>query len=214
MVAQYGFYFNANECIGCRTCVMACKDKNDAPFGEKNRRVYDYGGGTWEVDANGVSENKDFFIYYLSESCNHCAAPACIAVCAVEAIIKREDGIVYIDPEVCIGCGACVPACPFGAPYLSEVTGVAKKCDFCLDLIDEGEEPFCVRSCSMRCLKFGELADLQAEYGTLDTYPPMPSNAGTGPSVVITPCRLNPDASLPGAILNAPEEIISETNVV
>ena len=213
MVTQYGFYFNADECIGCRTCAMACKDKNDMPFGEKFRKVYDYGGGSWDVDANGVVQTKDVFTYYLSASCNHCAAPACITACAVGAIIKREDGIVYIDPETCIGCGSCIPACPYGAPYMSDATGLGRKCDYCMDLIDLGEEPFCTRSCTMRCLKFGELADLQAEYGTLDNYGPIPAGTGTGPSLVLVPCRLNPDGALPGAILNAPEEITSETFV-
>jgi anaerobic dimethyl sulfoxide reductase subunit B (iron-sulfur subunit) len=213
MATQYGFYFNANECIGCRTCVMACKDKNNLPIGEKYRRVYDYGGGSWEIDDKGATRNKDFFIYYLSASCNHCAAPACLTVCPVSAIIKREDGIVYIDQETCIGCSACVAACPYDAPYVSGITGVAHKCDLCRDLIDQGDEPMCVKSCTIRSLKHGELDELKAVYGDLDNYPPIPADTGTGPSVVFTPFRFNPDGTLPGAILNAPEEIVSETQM-
>jgi anaerobic dimethyl sulfoxide reductase subunit B (iron-sulfur subunit) len=211
VVTQYGFYHNTNECVGCKVCVVSCKDKNNLPLGEKYRRVYDYSGGDWAVDKNGLMSIKDFFVYSVSEGCNHCAAPACIASCPVGAIIKREDGIVYINQTNCIGCGACLAACPFDAPYISDVTGVAQKCDFCMDYIDDGEPPVCVAACPLRCLQYGELADLQAKYGDLATVSPLPENPGTGPSTVFTRSRLNPDGALTGATLNAPEEINSKT---
>jgi anaerobic dimethyl sulfoxide reductase subunit B (iron-sulfur subunit) len=211
VVTQYGFYHNTNECIGCKMCIVACKDKNDLPVGEKYRRVYDYANCGWEVSDTGVVNKKDFFIYSLSVGCNHCAAPACIASCPVEAIIKREDGIVYIDETLCIGCGSCVTACPFGAPYVSTATGVAHKCDFCMDLIDNGENPVCVQSCPVRCINYGELEGLQSTYGDVDQVAPLPEDPGTGPSVVFTRSRFNPDGSLSGEVLNAPEEIQSET---
>jgi anaerobic dimethyl sulfoxide reductase subunit B (iron-sulfur subunit) len=192
---------------------MSCKDKNNLPFGEKYRRVYDYGGGSWDVDDRCVVRNNNFFLYYLSLACNHCAAPACITVCPVDAISKRNDGIVSIDQGKCIGCGSCVTACPYGASYVSEITGVAHKCDFCKDLIDQGDEPMCIKSCTMRCLKYGELEDLRAIYGSLDSYPPVSANTDTGPSVVFTPCRLDPNGTLPGVILNSPEEIVSKTYI-
>jgi anaerobic dimethyl sulfoxide reductase subunit B (iron-sulfur subunit) len=213
MVAQYGFYVNTNECLGCRMCIIACKDKNDLPVGEKFRRVYDYSGGAWTVD-NGVMNISGLFSYAVTSGCNHCAAPACIAACPVSAIEKREDGIVWLDEEACIGCGACVPACPFDAPYMSKVTSVARKCDFCKDLIDNGENPVCVQSCPLRCLEYGELEELKAAHPeAVDVVAPLPEDANTGPSSLYTRHRMNPNGSLPGEIRNQPEEIISEAFV-
>jgi anaerobic dimethyl sulfoxide reductase subunit B (iron-sulfur subunit) len=213
VVTQYGFYHNNNECIGCKMCIVACKDKNDLPLGEKYRRVYDYGGGSWDIDETGAMRSNNFFTYSVSIACNHCASPACFAVCPVGAIVKRPDGIVYIEKENCIGCEACIPACPYDAPYMSQISSVANKCDLCMDLIDAGENPVCVQSCPMRCLEYGELEELKAAHGDVNAVPPVPENTGTEPSVVFTRNRLNPDGTLPGEIINAPEEILSETVV-
>ncbi|MDR0514575.1 MAG: 4Fe-4S dicluster domain-containing protein [Coriobacteriaceae bacterium] len=211
MTTQYGFYHNNDECIGCKMCIVSCKDKNDLPLGEKFRRVYDFGGGTWASPTDGTFSPKDFFLYSVSVACMHCAAPICMASCPVEAITKRDDGIVSIDQNTCIGCGACVTACPLGAPYMSTATGTARKCDLCKDLIDKGEDPVCVASCPLRCLEYGELAELQRAHGTVDSVAPLPKDAGTGPSIVFTRHRFNPDGTLPGKVLNAPEEVESAT---
>jgi anaerobic dimethyl sulfoxide reductase subunit B (iron-sulfur subunit) len=212
MAVQYGFYHNNDTCIGCKVCIVACKDKNDLPLGEKYRRVYDYAGGTWEIDGGGACVPKDCFTYSVSIACNHCAAPACIAVCPVDSIIRRDDGIVWIDATTCIGCGSCVTACPYGAPYVSAATGVAQKCDFCRSLVDKGETPACVAACSMRCLNYGELEELKKMYGdAVDWVAPLPEDTGTGPSSLFTRSRLNPDGTLPGEVPNAPEEIESAT---
>jgi anaerobic dimethyl sulfoxide reductase subunit B (iron-sulfur subunit) len=211
VVTQYGFYHNNDECIGCKMCIVACKDKNDLPLGEKYRRVYDCAGGSWDVDDAVVMTNNGFFTYSTSVACNHCASPACFAACAAGAIIKRPDGIVYIDADLCIGCEACIPACPYGAPYMSQITSLARKCDFCMDLIDAGENPVCVQSCPMRCLQYGELEELRAAHGDVDAVQPIPADTGTAPSVVFTRHRDNPDGTRPGEIMNAPEEIVSET---
>ena len=211
MTTQYGFYHNNDICIGCRVCVIACKDKYNLPLGEKFRRVYDYGGGSWETDETGVSRSKGMFVYAVSTACMHCAVPMCFASCPVGAIIKRDDGIVYIDAETCIGCDACMAACPYGVPYLSAESGVARKCDFCMDYIDNGEDPACVASCPLRCLHYGEYEELKSTYGEINQVEPLPRDTSTDPSVVFTRSRFNPDGSLPGSILNAPEEIESKT---
>lgn len=211
-MTQMGFYHNTDICIGCKACIISCKDKNDLPLGEKFRRVYDYAGCDWEVDANGVCTPSNTFAYSVSVACNHCDSPACEAVCPTGSIVKREkDGIVLRDESTCIGCGSCVQACPYGASYVSAATNTARKCDFCADLIDQGEVPYCVASCSMRCLDFGDIDELRAKYGDVSTIAPLPEDTSTGPNVVFSPSRLNPDGALKGTLLNEDQELVSET---
>ncbi len=212
-MAQIGFYHNNDLCISCKACMIACKDKNDLPLGEKYRRVYEYAKCDWDVDAQGVCKQSNFYAYSVSMACNHCAEPACLSVCPVSAIIKREqDGVVYIDTVACIGCGACVPACPYEVPYMSAVTNVAQKCDFCRDLIDNGETPQCVAACATRCLNYGDLEGLQSTYpDAVATVPPISDSLATGPSVLFTKHRLNPSGTANGVLTSMPEELLSET---
>ena len=210
-MSPLGFHHNVDTCVGCKACIVACKDKNDLLLGEKYRRIYDYAGCTWDVTSDGVCTPSDAFVYSVSVACNHCALPACFASCPVGAIIKRDDGIVYIDETSCIGCEACIAACPYSAPYLSAATGIVHKCDFCMDLIDNGEDPVCVTACIMRALQYGEFDELKAEYGNVSTVMPLPDPDTTQPSIVFTPNRLNPDGSLPGQIINTAQELESVT---
>lgn len=207
-MSQWGFYHDANTCVGCKACVVACKDKNDLPLGVKLRRVWDYAGGTWTVGDDGICTHEGAFAYSLSGACMHCAKPACVANCPAGALIKRDDGIVYVDRNLCIACGTCAKACPYGQPVIDEEKGYARKCDFCRLLIDKGENPACVDACVTRALRYGELSELQAEFGTVNTLPPLPDDVSTGPSLVLTPSRLNPDGSLPGSVINEEEEIL------
>lgn len=211
-MAQIGFYHNNDECIGCKACVIACKDKNDLPLGEKYRKVYDYAKCEWNVDDQGVCVPSDYYAYSVSATCNHCEAPACLSVCPVGAIYKREeDGVVWIDEEACIGCEACVAACPFEAPYMSAATGVAHKCDFCIDLIDLGEIPQCVAACPARCLNYGDIEALRSSNEGLLSVPPISDNTSTGPSVVYKPSRMHPNGEADGLLTSTIEEITSET---
>jgi Fe-S-cluster-containing dehydrogenase component len=83
----------------------------------------------------------------------------------VEAIHQREDGIVLIDPEICIGCKACIEACPFGVMQFNSEEGVAEKCHLCYHRIDRGEKPACVDTCIGRCIHFGEVEELVNRFG-------------------------------------------------
>lgn len=114
---QYGFYFNGSRCIGCRTCVFACKDLNDLNTDFTFRHVYEYEGGTWMQD--GDAWMPDMFSYHVSQACNHCDDPACIEVCPTGAMHKDEEtGLVVVDADVCIGCGYCHMACPYNSPQV------------------------------------------------------------------------------------------------
>ncbi len=191
MAKQYAFYFDANSCNGCKACTIACKSKNDLPVGITWRRVYEYGGGSWNADANDPSlmVPNNIFAYAVSVACMHCENPLCMEVCPAAAITKTDDGIVLIDADKCIGCRYCEWACPYGAPQFDEDAGAMTKCNMCEDLVAKGEKPECVTACVMRAMDFGELDELRQKYGNENAIEPLPQAHYTNPALVITPHR-------------------------
>lgn len=149
---QLGFIHNNVDCIGCRACEIACKDKNGLAPGPRFRRVAYVEGGTY----------PDVYAYKVNMSCNHCAEPACLPTCPTGAIYKRQkDGIVDIDSSLCIGCRRCEAACPFGAPQFIPDQNIVSKCNMCVDEIDAGRKPYCVMACMMRVLDIGPIDKLR-----------------------------------------------------
>lgn len=149
---QYGFIHNNVDCIGCRACEIACKDKNGLNAGPRFRRVQYVEGGTF----------PDVYAYKVNVSCNHCAEPACLPTCPTGAIFKRKsDGIVDIDSTLCIGCRRCEAACPYGAPQFDVEENIVKKCNMCVDEIEAGRKPYCVMACMMRVLDIGPIDQLR-----------------------------------------------------
>jgi anaerobic dimethyl sulfoxide reductase subunit B (iron-sulfur subunit) len=148
---QLGFIHNNVDCIGCRACEIACKDKNGLPPGPRFRRVLYVEGGKY----------PDVYAYKINLSCNHCAEPACLPTCPTGAIFKRKaDGIVDIDSTLCIGCRRCEAACPYGAPQFDPEARIVKKCNLCVDEIEAGRKPYCVAACMMRVLDVGPIEKL------------------------------------------------------
>ena len=122
-MAQMAFYFNMNDCTGCKCCEVACKDKNELPIGTFFRRTTDYEGGLFPAVWSAT----------LTNGCNQCDNPACVAACPVGAIVKESKyGAVVQDHEACIGCQACVEACPYGQPVYFADEGKTRKCDSCI----------------------------------------------------------------------------------
>jgi anaerobic dimethyl sulfoxide reductase subunit B (iron-sulfur subunit) len=178
-VGQKGFYFDMTACIGCRTCQVACKDKNDLKVGTIFRQVTNFETGVFPKPG----------VYHFSSTCNHCADPKCVAGCPTKAMHKLENGIVDHDRSKCIGCRYCVWNCPYGVPKFIEELGKVSKCTFCQDLIGNGENPVCVDACPMRAIQWGELAELKAKYGreSVSDLPILPLSSVTGPSLLIKP---------------------------
>lgn len=155
---QLGFIHNNVDCIGCRACEIACKDKNGLPAGPRFRRVQYVEGGTY----------PEVFAFKINMSCNHCAEPACLPTCPTGAIFKRKDnGVVDIDSTLCIGCRKCEAACPFGAPQFNVELNIVQKCNMCIDELEVGRKPYCVSACMMRVLDIGPIDQLRD--GTYDT---------------------------------------------
>lgn len=157
-----GFYIDQSRCIGCGTCIVACKDWYDISAGPVSWR--------W---INIIEKGKypKLFVAFLSLSCLHCAEPSCIPACPVNAIFKRkEDGIVIVNQEACLGnmsCPTfCKDACPYGAPQFSAETGAKVQfCHLCINRWHERKKPICVEACPLRALDAGPLDELQIKYG-------------------------------------------------
>lgn len=156
---QIGFYFDQTRCIGCDTCVVACKDCNNIPTGVNWNKVVTIERGDY----------PNLSVAFLVMSCYHCVEPACLVACPVDAIVKRqEDGIVIVDEEKCLGydsCSACLEACPYGVPAFRD-KGNAKmeKCDFCIDRLVANKKPMCVDACPTRSLDAGNIEELRSKY--------------------------------------------------
>ena len=133
------------DCIGCRACEVHCKDKNHSGPGAFYCRMI-------EVSASDSPLPKIDFVYL---SCFHCEQPWCVDVCPTGAMRRRaQDGIVFVEDSACVGCKACITACPWAVPQWNSETGKVGKCDLCMDRIDAGLEPACVTKCTTGCLSF------------------------------------------------------------
>ena len=162
-MAQLGFHVDQTRCTGCYTCVVACKDWHDVPAGPAN----------WmRVATIERGKYPNPFVAFLPVSCCHCAEPACVAACPVDALRKRqEDGIVIAVADECLGkdsCGLCVESCPYGAlQFGAEKNPKIQKCDLCLERWGEGKKPICVAGCPMRALDAGPIEEMEAKYGKI-----------------------------------------------
>lgn len=164
-MARMKFLCDAERCIECNACVTACKNENEVPWGVNRRRV---------VTINdGVPGEKS-----ISVACMHCTDAPCAAVCPVDCFYTTDDGIVLHDKDLCIGCGYCFYACPFGAPQYPQqeafgVRGKMDKCTFCAggpiannsndeyakygaNRVAEGKLPACAEMCSTKALLAGD----------------------------------------------------------
>ena len=148
---KYMIHLDTMRCTGCHGCVVHCKTNKNLPVGPVLCEIL----GLPITSIKGVPK-----IEFTFRSCYHCDVPYCVAVCPTSAMTKREDGIVYVDQEKCIGCMACAGACPWSVPQRNPQTNKAIKCDYCMDRIDAGLRPACVTKCTNHALKFVGLTEL------------------------------------------------------
>jgi Fe-S-cluster-containing dehydrogenase component/formate-dependent nitrite reductase membrane component NrfD len=154
---NYGFVIDNRKCIGCHACSTACKSENEVPLG-----VY----RTWvKYVETGIFPNNRR--HFQVSRCNHCANPPCARICPVTAMYQREDGIVDFDSSVCIGCTACMQACPYDAIYIDPDTDTAAKCHYCAHRTEIGLEPACVVICPEQAIIAGDMDDLGTEIAQL-----------------------------------------------
>lgn len=143
---QHGFFFTADNCIGCHACEAACSDKNELPAHIAFRSVGYVEGGAY----------PDYKRMNISMACNHCDDPVCLKGCPTKAYTKHaEYGAVLQDPETCFGCGYCTWVCPYNAPQLDPIKGQVSKCNMCVDRLEVGLKPACVSACVGNALDFG-----------------------------------------------------------
>ncbi len=172
---QHGFYFNADNCIGCHACEAACAEKNNTPPHLAFRSVGYLEGGTWPAYTR----------LNISMACNHCDNPVCLKGCPTRAYTKfAEYGAVLQDPDICFGCGYCTWVCPYNAPQLDPHAGHVSKCNMCIDRLEVGLKPACAAACLGGALDFGIVETTPANRSQLETrIPGFPDPAITHPNI-------------------------------
>lgn len=150
-------YVDLERCIGCNACALACKQENNVAIGSLWTRNY----GAEKGDYPSVN------VQVLPMHCQQCINAPCKAKCdslGYKAIIRRPDGILYVDSVLCMGCQQCIPVCPFKVLNFNTQTNKAEKCHYCMHRIDKGLLPACVITCLGITLEFGYYEDLRARH--------------------------------------------------
>jgi formate dehydrogenase iron-sulfur subunit len=175
-----GFFTDTTVCIGCKACEVACKQWNGLPddglsfTGMSYDNTVDLGASTWRhvsfierpVALSGQHSGVgDFSWLLMSDVCKHCKSAGCLEACPTGAIVRTEFDSVFVQPDICNGCGYCVVGCPFGVIDRREDDGRAWKCTLCYDRLKEGETPACAKACPTESIVFGDLDDLRERAG-------------------------------------------------
>jgi formate dehydrogenase iron-sulfur subunit len=173
-VSAKGFFTDTTICIGCKACEVACKQWNQLPddgfafSGFSYDNTVELGASTWrhvafiERPAAFSAQNGDAFSWlFSSDVCKHCARAGCLESCPTGAIVRTEFDSVFVQPDICNGCGYCVVNCPFGVIDRREDDGRAFKCTLCYDRQKDGMTPACAKSCPTGSIQFGDLDELR-----------------------------------------------------
>jgi Fe-S-cluster-containing dehydrogenase component/formate-dependent nitrite reductase membrane component NrfD len=150
---HYGFAIDLRKCIGCHACTIACKAEHEIPVGVNRCWVKTVEKGTFP-------DTRRFFFPVL---CNQCDEAPCVRICPTSALYKRRDGIVDLNGAACIGCRACMVACPYDQLFIDPNTRTAEKCNFCANRVENRLLPACVSVCPTECRIFGDIEDPESD---------------------------------------------------
>jgi Fe-S-cluster-containing dehydrogenase component/formate-dependent nitrite reductase membrane component NrfD len=167
------------KCIGCHACTTACKSENEVPVGVTRTYVKSVDVGTFPQARRAFQVTR----------CNQCTDAPCVAACPTGAMYRRGDGIVDFDKEICIGCKACMAACPYDAIFINPEDHSAEKCNMCAHRLDLGLEPACVTVCPTEAILVGDLNDPGSAVARTIGREPVQvrrPEKGTGPGVYYT----------------------------
>lgn len=165
------------KCTACRGCMVACKQWNHLPAESTGL------SGSYEnppslspstltrILFQEIGTGEDLKWIFRKEQCLHCSQAACLALCPSNAIFQNRYGFVEVKAERCIGCGICQKFCPFKIARVNQRTHKAVKCTFCVDRIEQGLTPACVKTCPTGALRFGDRQRvlIQARQATADS---------------------------------------------
>ncbi len=152
-MTRLGFLLDSDSCIGYHACTVACKSEHDVPLGVNRTWVKYIETGTF----------PDVSRHFSVMRCNHCDDAPCITICPTGALFRADNGVVDFDSSNCIGCKACMNACPYDALYIDPATNTAATCNFCNHRIEVGLEPSCVIVCPTQAIVVGDLDDPGSE---------------------------------------------------
>jgi Fe-S-cluster-containing dehydrogenase component/formate-dependent nitrite reductase membrane component NrfD len=153
----FGFLIDNRKCIGCHACTVACKSEHQVPLGVDR---------TWVkyIEKGEFPNNRRLFSVMR---CNHCEYAPCVTICPVTSLYRRDDGVIDFNPDRCIGCKACMQACPYDALYINPDSQTAAKCNFCTHRLEVGLEPSCVVVCPEQAIVCGDLDDSESTLSRL-----------------------------------------------
>ncbi|MCC6955615.1 MAG: carboxypeptidase regulatory-like domain-containing protein [Anaerolineales bacterium] len=200
---------DVEKCIGCRNCQLACKDEhvgNDwLPIASSQSE-----GQFWMwIDQSERGKQPKVHIDWLAVTCQQCEDAPCMAACQSNAIYRRPDGIILIDPKKCSGDQDCIAACPYGVIYFNPESNIAQKCTLCAHLLDRGwKEPRCVTACPTEALTFVDEEQVQALDGRKEYLKP---EENTRPRMVYLGL---PKPFLAGEVFSPTEDLCLEGVIV